>query len=119
MSALYQALQDNKEPPIRFGISSKFAGLISEDEENAHNTWGASWNASGTSVAVTSNGFTRLAVYNLKTRHVRLAMFCHAKCGPLLGVRLESLDQQCSLELQLQTLHTNLFESCLTALPAV
>ena len=39
----------------------------------------ASWNASGTLVAVTSNGFTRGTVYDMKTRQVvRQALFCHA-----------------------------------------
>ncbi len=61
------------------------------EEAEAEASWYASWNASGTFVAVTSNALTRVTVYNMTTRQVvRQALSCCAQRYPFLGVRRQA-----------------------------
>ncbi len=90
MSGSDLCLQDNKEPPIQFHLSSQCVPSMhgEEEEGKASACWNASWNASGTLVAVTSSGLIEVTVYNLKARRVvRQALFCCAQRGPPHCVR--------------------------------
>ena len=78
--------------------------LRGEGIAEAEASWYASWDASGTLVAVISTGRVKVTVINVTTKQrVSQALFCIAQRGPSLCVRrqtwLESLRQQRNLEL--------------------
>ena len=87
MSALHSALQDNKEAPIQhIPPPPKFPYPHALEA-----SWDATWNASGTHVAVAKHGWDKLTVYNMQTRQVvRQALFYRAQHGPPLGVRCQA-----------------------------
>ena len=83
-------LQDNKEPPIQYVVSSPDSSPSCNDMEDDC-TLAASWNASGNLLAVTSENYTRLTVFSMEIRQVVMqALCCSAQRGPPLGVRRQA-----------------------------
>ena len=79
--------QDNKKPPQQICTCHSYL-LLEEGEAEAGASSYASWNASGTLVAVVSNGVVRVTVFNIViNRPVRQALFCHAESSPSHGMR--------------------------------
>ena len=96
MRLIVFCLQDNKEPSTQFSVSCTQKHGEQEKEAEVGACWVASWNASGTLVAVTSNHITRLTVFSMETRQVvRQALVVvhsglhHLACVARLAWKLE------------------------------